>query len=135
MGLSLFPLTDRAISEGVFWGICDLSTILGILSADGQSCGPVSLFGMRCLAWKPAGSWVELCLGVRMDTQVREEMVDLWLKFFFQLSMVLKLALLSGFPVILLYFNFLKSKNNSTQKKQKRMKSKCVGFSVVFQTL
>lgn len=68
MGLSLFPLTDRAISEGVFWGICDLSTILGILSADGQSCGPVSLFGMRCLAWKPAGSWVELCLGVRMDT-------------------------------------------------------------------
>ena len=71
--LSLFPLTDRAISEGVFWGICDLSTILGILTADGQSCGPpVSLFGMRCLAQKPAGSWMKLCLGVRMGTQVRE---------------------------------------------------------------
>ena len=40
---------------------------------DGQSCGPpVSLFGMRCLAQKPAGSWMKLCLGVRMGTQVRE---------------------------------------------------------------
>ena len=56
----------------MFWGICDLSTILGILIADGQSCGPISPFGMRCLALKPAGSWMELCLGVRMGTQVRE---------------------------------------------------------------
>ena len=50
MELSLFPLADRAISEGVVWGVCNLGTILGILSADGQSCVPVSLFGMRCLA-------------------------------------------------------------------------------------
>ena len=56
----------------MFWGICDLSTVLGILIADGQSCGPISPIGMRCLALKPAGSWMELCLGVRMGIQVRE---------------------------------------------------------------
>ena len=82
----------------MFWGICDLSTILGILIADGQSCGPISPFGMRCLALKPAGSWMELCLGVRMGTQVRRDTVGLWLKFFFSAKHDLKIGSIVQLP-------------------------------------
>ena len=32
--LDLFPLVDRAMSGGVFWGVCGLSMTLDRLSAD-----------------------------------------------------------------------------------------------------
>ena len=41
--LDLFPLMDRAVSGDVFWGICELSTTLGSLSADGWVCIPFLL--------------------------------------------------------------------------------------------
>ena len=41
--LSLFPLMGSASSGGVFWGVCELSTTLGSLSADGWCCVPVLL--------------------------------------------------------------------------------------------
>ena len=33
----------RAVSGGVFWGVCKLSMILGSLSANGWGCVPVLL--------------------------------------------------------------------------------------------
>ena len=41
--LDLVPLMDRAASGGVFWGVCELSMALGILSANGWDCVPVLL--------------------------------------------------------------------------------------------
>ena len=41
MGLYLFFLVGRATSGDVFWGVCELSMILGSLSANGCSCVPV----------------------------------------------------------------------------------------------
>ena len=38
--LSLFPLMGRAMSGGVFWGVCELSMTLGSLSVDGWVCVP-----------------------------------------------------------------------------------------------
>ena len=70
--LSLVPLMGRAVSGGVFWGVCELSTTLGSLSIDGWGCVPVFLscwlFGLRHPALKLAGSWVELGLGAEMGT-------------------------------------------------------------------
>ena len=39
--LSLFPLMSRAISGGVFCGVCELSMTLGSLCGDGWVCVPV----------------------------------------------------------------------------------------------
>ena len=36
-------LVGRTTSGGVFWGVCDLIMILGILSANGWGCVPVLL--------------------------------------------------------------------------------------------
>ena len=36
-------LVGRTTSGGVFWGVCELSMILGTLSANGWGCGPVLL--------------------------------------------------------------------------------------------
>ena len=36
--LDLVPLMGRATSSGVFWGVCELSTTLGSLSANGWVC-------------------------------------------------------------------------------------------------
>ena len=67
--LSLFPLKGRATSGGVFWHVCELSTTLGSLYADGWGCVPVLLvFGVRCPALEPEGSCVGPDLGVDMDT-------------------------------------------------------------------
>ena len=41
--LGLVPLVDRAMSSGVFWGVCQLSMTLASLSADGWGCFPVLL--------------------------------------------------------------------------------------------
>ena len=41
--LDLVPLMDRAISCGVFLGICELSMTLGNISANGWGCVPVLL--------------------------------------------------------------------------------------------
>ena len=51
MGLDLFFLVHRATSSGVFWGVCELSTILGSLSANGWDCVPVFL-----VVWHGASS-------------------------------------------------------------------------------
>ena len=43
MRLDLVFLVGRAGSSGVFWGVCELSMILGSLSANGWGCVPVLL--------------------------------------------------------------------------------------------
>ena len=45
VGLDLVFLVDNAVSGGVFWGVCELSMILGNLSANGCGCVPVLLVG------------------------------------------------------------------------------------------
>ena len=45
--LSLFPLLSRVVSDGVFWGVCELSMTLGNLSANGWVCVP-GLFIVQC---------------------------------------------------------------------------------------
>ena len=55
---------DRATSGGVFWGVCELITTLGRLSADGWGCAPVLLVVScevsctgACRQGGGAGSW------------------------------------------------------------------------------
>ena len=43
VGLDLVFLVGRAQSGGVFWGVCELSMILGSLSANAWGCVPVLL--------------------------------------------------------------------------------------------
>ena len=43
MRLDLFFLVGMSMSGGVFWGVCGLIMILGILSANGWGCIPVLL--------------------------------------------------------------------------------------------
>ena len=43
MRLDLIVLVGRTTSGGVFWGVCDLIMILGILSANEWGCVPVLL--------------------------------------------------------------------------------------------
>ena len=43
-GLDLDFLVGRTASSGVFWGVCELSIILGSLSANGCGCVSVLLF-------------------------------------------------------------------------------------------
>ena len=43
MELGLVPVVGRAMSSVVFWGVCELSTTLGNLSADGWGCVSVLL--------------------------------------------------------------------------------------------
>ena len=43
VGQDLVFQVGRAMSGGVFWGVCDLSMILGSLSANGWGCIPVLL--------------------------------------------------------------------------------------------
>ena len=43
VGLDIVFLVGRATSSGVFWVVCDLSMILGSLSANGCGCVPVLL--------------------------------------------------------------------------------------------
>ena len=44
-------VVGRAMSGGVFWGVCELSIILGSLSANGLGCVPVLL-----VVWHGASS-------------------------------------------------------------------------------
>ena len=43
MRLDLVFLVGRTASSGVFWGVCELTMILGSLSANGWGCFPVLL--------------------------------------------------------------------------------------------
>ena len=43
VGLDLVFLAGRAMSSGVIWDVCELSMILGSLSANGSGCVPVLL--------------------------------------------------------------------------------------------
>ena len=43
VGLDLVLLVGRAVSGGVFWGVCEVSMTLGSLSANGLVCVPVLL--------------------------------------------------------------------------------------------
>ena len=51
VGLDLVFLVGGAVSGGVFWGICELSMILGSLSANRWGCVPVLL-----VVWHGASS-------------------------------------------------------------------------------
>ena len=51
VGLDLVFLVGRAASGAVFWGVCELSMILGSVSANGWGCVPVSL-----VVWHGASS-------------------------------------------------------------------------------
>ena len=51
VGLDLVFLVGRAASSGVFWGVSELSMILGSLSANGWGCVPVLL-----VVWHGASS-------------------------------------------------------------------------------
>ena len=44
VGLDLFFLVGRAASSGVFWGVCELSMILGSLCANWLGCVPILRF-------------------------------------------------------------------------------------------
>ena len=64
MRLDLVFLVGRAVSGGVFWGLCDLFMILGSLSANGRGCAPVLLVvwhrvssTVACWSLCGAGSW------------------------------------------------------------------------------
>ena len=41
--LDLVFLVGRTVSDGVFWGVCELTMILDSLSANGWGCVPVLL--------------------------------------------------------------------------------------------
>ena len=43
VGLDFVLLVGRTAFGGVFWGVCELSMILGSLSASGWGCVPVLL--------------------------------------------------------------------------------------------
>ena len=53
MRLDLVFLVGRSTSGGVFWGVCELSMILGRLSANGWGCVPVLL-----VVWQGVSSTV-----------------------------------------------------------------------------
>ena len=72
MKLDLVPLMGRVMSGGVFWGICELGTTLGSLSADGWFCAPVLLVVCHEVSSTGAArSWVEPGLGLEMETSGR----------------------------------------------------------------
>ena len=53
VGLDLVFLAGRTASGGVFWGVCELSMILGSLSANGWGC---LLFGMLVIWHGPSST-------------------------------------------------------------------------------
>ena len=64
MSLDLVFLVGRSAPSGVFWGVCDLTMILGSLSASGCGCVPVLLVvwhrvssTVACWSLSGAGSW------------------------------------------------------------------------------
>ena len=60
--LDLVPLMGRAISSGVFWGVCELSMTLGSLSVNGSDCGRVLLV-VWCEASSTGACWPLGCAG------------------------------------------------------------------------
>ena len=64
MRLDLVFLVGRTVSGGVFWGVCEISMILGSLSANGWGCVPVFLVvwhrvssTVACWSLNEARSW------------------------------------------------------------------------------
>ena len=69
MRLDLVFLVGRTASTGVFWGVCELSMILGSLSANGWGYVSVLLAVWHgCPALELAGRWVEL--GLIVETEI-----------------------------------------------------------------
>ena len=67
--LDLVSLKVSALFSSVFWSVYGLGMVLGILSANRQSCVPVLLMiVVRHLALKLAGFWVGSGLSVEMET-------------------------------------------------------------------
>ena len=63
MRLDVVFLVGRTVSGGVFWCVCELSVILGSLSANGWGCVPVLLVvwhgvssTVACWSFSGAGS-------------------------------------------------------------------------------
>ena len=61
VGLDLAFLVGRAVSDGVFWDVCELRMIFGNLSANGWGCVPVLLVVWRGVSstgacWPLSGS-------------------------------------------------------------------------------
>ena len=56
MRLDLVFLVGRTASGGVFWDVCELSMILGSLSANGWGCIPVLL-----VVWHGVSSTAACC--------------------------------------------------------------------------
>ena len=61
--LDVVFLVGRTMSSGVFWGVCELSMILGSFSGYGWGCVPVLLVVWHgvsstgaCWSWSGAGS-------------------------------------------------------------------------------
>ena len=68
----LLPLISRAVSGGVFWGVCELSMTLGILWTDGWVCvSVVFVFWFEVSStgscWQLGGarSWIQIEDSVR----------------------------------------------------------------------
>ena len=62
--LDLVFLVGKSMSGGVFWGVCDLSMILGSLSGIVSGCVPILLVvwhrvscTVACWSLSGAGSW------------------------------------------------------------------------------
>ena len=72
MRLDLVFQVGRAASSGVFWGVCELSMILGSLSANGWGCVPVLLVVWHGVSSTGAClSLVELGLSIEMEISGR----------------------------------------------------------------
>ena len=72
VGLDLVPLVGRATFVAVFWGVCEISMSLGILSANAWGCVLVLVVvGMGRPALEVAVLWVELGLSVETEISGR----------------------------------------------------------------
>ena len=72
VGLDLVFLVGRTVSGVVFWGVCELSMILGSLSANGWGCVLVLLVVWHGMSsTELAGRWVDPGLNVEMEMSGR----------------------------------------------------------------
>ena len=71
--LDLVPLVGRTLSGDVFWGVCELSMILGSLSANGWGCVPVLLVVSHGTS-STGACWLLLELGLSVELEISGEL-------------------------------------------------------------